>query len=74
MKSHKKSLIASIVAFALGISCCWISALAIWLGGVGVLGVFLNTIKDFQAQLIILGLVFLIFTIYLFRKNKRSKQ
>jgi len=63
-------MIGSIVAFIVGTSCCWLSALAIWLGGIGFLSVIINMVEDFQMYLIVLSIIFGFISIYLYQKNK----
>jgi predicted membrane channel-forming protein YqfA (hemolysin III family) len=69
MKPHKKTLIASVITFIVGTSCCWMSAIAIWLGGASFLGILINIIEDFQVLSIILSIALGIISIYLFRKQ-----
>ncbi|MBK7635173.1 MAG: hypothetical protein IPJ13_13535 [Saprospiraceae bacterium] len=35
--NYKKSFFGSIIAFILGTSCCWLTSLAVWLGGATIL-------------------------------------
>jgi len=57
MTKWKKNLFGGIAAIFFGFSCCWISALAIWLGGTTLLGGLAVYMEDFQIPLIILGVV-----------------
>ena len=73
MKDFKKPLIGSVVAFFVGTSCCWMSSLAIWFGGMAFFGLFLQWVADFQVQLILLGVVLGVFSVYLYqKKNDKS--
>jgi cellobiose-specific phosphotransferase system component IIC len=73
MKTYKKTLLGSIVTFFIGTSCCWLSSLAIWLGGVTLLGSIINMVENIQTQLILLSIIFGIVTVYLYQKNIRKK-
>jgi len=55
MKTWKKTFVGGLAAFFLAFSCCWISALAIWLGGTTLLGVLAVYLESMQLPLIILG-------------------
>ena len=73
MKQYKNTLFGSIVAFFVGTSCCWLSSLAIWVGGVAFIGVVVNTIEAIQSLMIGLGIILLITTIFLYSKMKTGK-
>jgi len=47
------------------------SSLAIWFGGFTFFGLMINWVENFQTQLLLLGLVLGIFSVYLYLKNKR---
>lgn len=69
MKPYKKTLVGSIVAFFIGTSCCWLSSLAIWIGGATFIGVLGTFIGDIQILLISAGLILLISSLFLFLRN-----
>ncbi|MFK7969045.1 MAG: hypothetical protein AB8F95_01700 [Bacteroidia bacterium] len=71
MNSYKKTLLGSIAAFFIGTSCCWLSSLAIWLGGAAFIGTIASLVEDFQSILIGLGAALLIMSIVLYVKKKR---
>jgi len=73
MKSYKKTFIGSIVAFFIGTSCCWLSALGIWVGGATFLGVIIKWIEDVQTLLILLSIFLAVLSIYLYLKKKNRK-
>ena len=66
-KNYKKTLLGSIIAFIVGTSCCWISSLAIWIGGATVLTVVSNYLENIQIFLFTLGIVLGLVTLYLYR-------
>jgi len=70
MKSnYKKTLWGSIIAFVLGTSCCWLSSLAIWVGGAAVIGVTSKYLPNIQVFLLSIGVLLSIMTLYLYRKK-----
>lgn len=72
MKHYKKTVIGSIATFILGTSCCWLSSLAIWLGGITFIGTIIEFVEQVQTQLILLSLILGIVSMFLYsRKNKR---
>ena len=73
MKHYKKAFISSIITFILGTSCCWLSSLAIWLGGAALLGIFIDLIESIQIQLLFVSLFLGIITVYLYISNLRKK-
>jgi len=66
MKAWKKTLVGGLTAILLGFSCCWISALAIWLGGAAVLGGLTLYLESIQIPLILLGALLIIIAIIRF--------
>ena len=70
MKPYKKTLLGSIVAFLIGTSCCWLSSLVIWFGGLTFLGSIISIVDDLQTQLILISIILGIITIYLYQKNR----
>lgn len=71
MKSNsKKNLIGSLVAFFLGTSCCWISSLAIWLGGATILSTFAAYLEKTQYVIIGVGVFLGLLSLFLFLKNR----
>lgn len=73
MNAYKKTFFGSILAFFIGTSCCWMSSLAIGLGGVTFAGLAIRFLEDLQLLLIPLGIILLITTIVLYSKVKRKK-
>ncbi len=69
MMNYKKTFLGSIIAFIFGTSCCWLSSLAIWIGGAAILGTVTNFIENIQVLLIVVGLVLLLVSgIFYWRK------
>jgi len=58
--NYKKSFLGSILAFILGTSCCWLTSLAVWLGGATVLTIFATFLGQHHTLFIILGLCLLV--------------
>lgn len=70
--NHKKTFIGSLVAFFLGTSCCWISSIAIWLGGATILTSFAAYLGKMQYFIIALGVFLGILSLVLFWKNRQK--
>ena len=66
MKQHKKTFVGSMAAFLVGTSCCWLSFIIFWLGGVTFLTALVKWIEHFQPVLILFGVVLLILSVYLY--------
>ena len=73
MKQYNKTLFGSIIAFFVGTSCCWLSSLALWVGGVTFIGMVVNFIEDAQILLLGLGIILLITSIFLYLKANRKE-
>jgi len=73
MKDYKKTFFGSVVAFFVGTSCCWLSSLAIWVGGATLLGTLITFIEDIQGWLIGLGVLLAVISIYLYFKRRKAK-
>lgn len=69
--NHKKTFIGSLIAFFLGISCCWISALIIWVGGATILTSFAAYLGKMQYVIIATGVFLGILSLVFFLKNRR---
>jgi len=67
----KKTFIGSLVAFFLGISCCWMSALAIWLGGATMLTSVANYFGKLQYAILLIGLLLAGLSLFLFLKRRQ---
>jgi len=74
MKNYKKTLIGSIIMFALGTSCCWISSLAVWFGGVVFIGVISSFIENSQSLLLLTSSFLAIVSIYFYFRNKKLRE
>ena len=73
MKNYKKTFWGSMIAFFIGTSCCWLSTLAIWLGGAVFIGTLSSWIEDVQILIIVLAIVLLITTFYFYIKKSRQQ-
>lgn len=74
MKDYKKTFLGSLVAFFVGTSCCWMSSLAIWIGGATLFGTFVTFIEDMQLLLIGLGGVLAAISLYLYFKRRNGNK
>lgn len=70
--NHRKSLWASLIAFMLGTSCCWISSLLLWIGGAAILGTLSTYIKSFQIILLLISFILGMIALVKFVKHKNS--
>jgi hypothetical protein len=57
--NYKKSFLGSILAFILGTSCCWLTSLAVWLGGATILTTFATFFGHFNTIIIIFAILLL---------------
>lgn len=71
--NHKNTFWGSLTALILGSSCCWISSLAIWLGGATMLTATATFIGNFQIVLLIFGVVLGLVSFYLFFKKRKIR-
>jgi len=70
MKSYKKTFYGSLIAFFVGTSCCWISGLAIWLGGAAFAGMAVRYIQNLQLLILSLGIILLILAFIQYARRK----
>lgn len=73
MKHYNKTIIGSIATFVLGTSCCWLSSLAIWLGGFTFIGATVRFVESIQIQLVMLSIILGMVSLHLYFKNKRRE-
>ena len=73
MKNYKKTFWGSIIAFFVGTSCCWLTSLAIWFGGIAFIGSIVSLIDELQILIISLGIILLIFTLFLYVKMRKKQ-
>jgi uncharacterized protein (DUF2147 family) len=71
--NYKKSFLGSILAFVLGTSCCWLTSLAVWLGGATVLTLISKFAHQYNTIILSVALLFFIIGIYQFWKHKKGK-
>ena len=70
----KKTFIGSLVAFFVGISCCWISALAIWLGGATILTSVATYLGKLQYAILLAAVLLGGLSLFIFVKHRRMTQ
>jgi hypothetical protein len=58
--NYKKTFLGSVLAFILGTSCCWLTSLAVWLGGATVLTAFATFLGRFNTMIIIFACLLLV--------------
>jgi len=52
MKIYKKTFLGSIMAFFVGTSCCWLTSIAIWIGGATFIGTIVSLLKIYKFLLL----------------------
>jgi len=70
--STKQSLIGSVFAVIIGLSCCWLPALIIGLGGASTLMGFAEGMESFSGVFLTIGVMLLGFGGYRYYKSKNS--
>jgi len=73
MKSYRKTLLGSLVAFFIGTSCCWLGSAAIFIGGATSIGVILTWVEGFQTQIISLGVLLAIISAITYKRSQNLK-
>lgn len=71
--NYKKSFLGSILAFILGTSCCWLTSLAVWLGGATILTVISRFVHNYNSIILGVAVLFFVVAIYQFWKYKKKK-
>lgn len=74
MNSYKRTLLGSIIAFLVGTSCCWLSSLAIWIGGAAFISTLASLIEDAQTTLLVTAAVLLAVSLLLYLRANRKKR
>lgn len=69
--NHRNTFWGSIAAFFIGTSCCWISSLAIWLGGATLLTWTATFIEGLQGLLFFVGVLLGVGSLVLFYRRKK---
>ncbi len=73
--NYKKSFLGSVLAFILGTSCCWLTSLAVWLGGASILTAFATFVGRFNTAIIIFAtLLFGLGIIQLWTHRRKFKR
>lgn len=70
--NYKKSFLGSALAFILGTSCCWLTSLAVWLGGATILTAITTFIGRFNSIIIILAILLLVLGIIQLLTHRRK--
>ena len=68
--NYKQSIIGSIVAFVLAISCCWLPALVIGLGGATGMLAFANGLEQFSGVFMAIAAISLLYGAYLYYQKR----
>lgn len=71
--NYKKSFLGSVLAFILGTSCCWLTSLAVWLGGATFLTVLSRFVHNYNSIILSVAVLFLGIAIFQFWKHKKGK-
>jgi hypothetical protein len=71
--NYKKSLLGSIIAFVLGTSCCWLTSLAVWLGGATFLTILSRFVHNYNSIILAIAFVFFVIAVYQFWKHKKRR-
>ena len=72
-ENYKKSFLGSVIAFILGTSCCWLTSLAVWLGGATFLTVLSRFVHNYNSTILAVAFLFFVVAIYQFGKHKKKK-
>jgi len=57
MKGQRKTFFSGMVALVLGTSCCWMSSLAIWVGGASFMGLAAHHMEQMRIPLLVIGII-----------------
>jgi hypothetical protein len=71
--SYKKSFLGSLLAVVLGTSCCWLTSLAVWLGGATFLTVLARFVEDYDTVILGMAALFFVVGVYQFWRYKKGK-
>jgi hypothetical protein len=71
--NYKKSLLGSLLAFVLGTSCCWLTSLAVWLGGATFLTVLARFVHDYDTLILGIAALFFVVGMYQFWRYKKGR-
>lgn len=72
MHNQRKTFFSGLIAILLGSSCCWLSTMAVWAGGVGLLGVLANYTEKIQVLLLLVGFTLILIASYKFIKTNKK--
>jgi len=69
--NYKKSILGSSIAFIIALSCCWLPAMLLAIGGGSTLIGISNGLEKFSGFFMVLGIGFLGFGIYQYKTKKK---
>jgi hypothetical protein len=74
--NYEKSFLGGALAFLLGTSCCWVTSLAVWLGGATFLTTIATFVGRFNNPIIIFAILLLVLGViqYWISRRKLKKQ
>lgn len=67
---HQTSILGGVLAFILSLSCCWLPALIIGIGGASSMMAFSSTLEQYSGVLMGLGAILLIYGGYKFYESR----
>ena len=71
MKNNvKRAFFGSVLAFFIGTSCCWLSAVAVWFGGFAFLGSLITFIENTQILILSITVVIAVLSLFLYFRNR----
>jgi hypothetical protein len=68
----KKTFVGSIIALILGTSCCWLTTLAVWLGGATIFTIIITFFTKTETAFIVIAVLLFLLSVCQFFKNKKS--
>ncbi len=69
--SSKNSFVGSVIALLVGSSCCWLSTLAAWIGGISMISALVTLLEKTQIYLFGIAFILAILGFYFLYKNKQ---
>ena len=73
MENKKWTLISGFVALLIGASCCWLSSLAVWIGGASLFGAIATYTESVQIPMIVIGILLLLLGFYKYQKSRKNE-
>ena len=69
--NSKNSFVGSVIALLVGSSCCWLSTLAAWIGGISMISALVTLLEKTQIYLFGIAFILAILGFYFLYKNKQ---